>query len=72
MTRVTIEISEAQRKQIKVLAAMNNMTVKDFILDRTIGKESNTETLKSFDDYKNGVGLTKHKNLSDIWKDLNS
>ncbi len=70
-TRVTIEISENQKNQLKVLAALNKMTLKDLIIDRTIGAEPNEETIKSFNDYKNNVGLTKHANFDDLWNDIN-
>lgn len=71
-TRVTIELSENQKKQLKVLAALSNMTIKDLILDRTIGVEPNEETIQAFSDYQNNVGLTKHDNFDDFWKDINS
>jgi len=70
--RVTIELSEDQKKKLKVLAALNNMTVKDLIIDRTIGLEPNEETIRAFSDYQNKVGLKKHDNFDDFWKDLNS
>lgn len=71
MTRVTIEVSENQKKQLKVLAAFYDMTIKDFILDRTIGAVPNDETIKSFNDYKNNIGLTKHQDFDEFWEDLN-
>lgn len=72
MTRITIEVDPDQKMHLKAMAALNKMTIKDFILDRTIGLEPNEETLKSFDDYKKGKGLTKHSNLNDLIDDLNS
>lgn len=33
-------------------------------------KQPNAETLQSFEDAKNGVGLTKHKDIKDFWKDI--
>jgi len=71
MTRISIDISEQQRKKIRVLAAFYDMTIKDFIIDRTIGSTPNEETIKSFDDYKNNVGLTKHNDFDEFWDDLN-
>lgn len=70
--RVTIELSEDQKKKLKVLAALSNMTIKDLIIERTIGSEPNEETIKSFNDYQNKVGLKKHDNFDDFWKDINS
>lgn len=72
MTRITIEIDEEQKRQIKVLAALSNLSLKDFILDRTIGIEPNKETIKSFEDYKNNRNLIKHNNFDELIKDLNS
>lgn len=72
MTRITIEVNEEQKKQIKVLAALSNLSLKDLILDRTIGIEPNEETLRSFDDYKNSRNLTKHNNFDDLIEDLNN
>jgi hypothetical protein len=71
-TRVTIELSESQKKQLKILAALSNMTIKDLILDRTIGLEPNEETIQAFSDYTNNAGLTKHDNFEDFWKGINS
>ncbi len=71
-TRLTIEISDDQKKKLKVLAAFFDMTVKDFILDRTIGHELNEETKKSFNDYQKNIDLTKHENFEDFWNDINS
>lgn len=72
MTRITIEVNNDQRRQMKILAALNNLSLKDFILDRTIGTEPNEETIRSFDDYQNRRDLTIHNNFDDFIKDLNS
>lgn len=68
--RITIEVSEEQKRNIKVLAALSNLNVRELILDRTIGLEPNDETIKSFEDYKNKVGLTKHDNFDEFWNDI--
>ena len=72
MTRITIEVDEEQKKQMKILATLSNLSLKDFILDRTIGIEPNEETIKSFKDYQNNKNLTTHGNFDDLIKDLNS
>ena len=71
-TRLTIELSNGQKKKLKLLATFCDMTVKDLILDRTIGLEPKKETIKSFDDYKNKKNLTKSNNFEDFWKKINS
>lgn len=73
MTRVTIEVTEQQRQQLKVLATINNLSVKDFILQKTIGdsaKKPNKETLKSFSDVKKNKNLTKHANFNAFLKNI--
>jgi hypothetical protein len=73
MTRVTIEVSDQERQQLKVLATINNLSLKDYILQKTIGdseKKPNKETLKSFSDVKKNKNLTKHSNFNKFLKDI--
>ncbi len=37
MNRLTIEIAPEQHRQIKTLATFSGMTIKDFILSKTLG-----------------------------------
>lgn len=71
-TRLTIELSEDQKKKLKILAALCSMTIKDLIITRTIGFEPNEETIKSFDDYRNKADLVKNDNFDDFWNDINN
>jgi hypothetical protein len=41
MNRLTIEIEPEQHRQIKTLATFSGMTIKEFILSRTIGPQRN-------------------------------
>jgi len=43
MNRLTIEIDPEQHRQIKTLATFSGMTIKDFILTKTIGIQRNEE-----------------------------
>jgi hypothetical protein len=72
LARVTIELTEDQKKKLKVLAAICDMTIKDFIIEKTIGHEPNKETLKSFNDYQKNIGLKRHSSFDAFWKDINS
>ena len=72
LVRLTIELSQDQKKKLKILAALCNMTIKDLVIDRTIGLEPSKETIKSFNDYQHNINLTKHNNFNDFWKDINS
>ena len=45
MNRLTIEIDPEQHRQIKTLATFSGMTIKDFILSKTLGtKQHKTPT----------------------------
>lgn len=46
MSRLSIEISKEQHQQIKAIAAMRGMTIKDLILDRVIVQKSNNDQEK--------------------------
>jgi len=73
MTRVTIEVTSQERQQLKVLATINNLSLKDFILHKTIGdsnKKPNKKTLKAFDDVKKNKNLTRHSNFNKFLKDI--
>lgn len=73
MTRVTIEVTDQERQQLKVLATINNLSLKDFILQKTIGdvgSKPNKQTLKAFDDAKKNKNLTKHSNFNKFLKDI--
>jgi uncharacterized protein (DUF1778 family) len=73
MTRVTIEVTDQERQQLKVLATINNLSLKDFILQKTIGdanKKPSKQLLKSFDDVKKNKNLTKHSNFNKFLKDI--
>ena len=37
ITRLTIELSEEQKKKLKILATLSNMTIKDFLLTALLG-----------------------------------
>jgi len=41
MNRLTIEIEPEQHRQIKTLATFSGMTIKEFILSKTIGPQRN-------------------------------
>lgn len=44
MNRLTIEIDPEQHRQIKTLATFSGMTIKDFILNKTLGTKRDATT----------------------------
>jgi uncharacterized protein (DUF1778 family) len=60
MNRLTIEIDPEQHRQIKTLATFSGMTIKDFILSKTIGvqrAESGDATDRLMGSKKNAARL---------------
>lgn len=43
MNRLTIEIEPEQHRQIKTLATFSGMTIKEFILSKTLGTQMNAD-----------------------------
>ena len=55
MSRLSIEITESQHQRIKALAALRGVSLKDFILERTLTNEDNVsdaEEKKALDELR--------------------
>ncbi|MGA0854659.1 MAG: hypothetical protein ACO3RK_07580, partial [Luteolibacter sp.] len=63
MNRLTIEIDPEQHRQIKTLATFSGMTIKDFILSKTLGPKKLTtptdSTARLMGSAKNAARLRK-------------
>lgn len=61
MSRLTIEIDPEQHRKIKTLATFSGMTLKEFILDKTLAPQSPSEdtTEKLLASPKNAARLRK-------------
>jgi uncharacterized protein (DUF1778 family) len=57
MNRLTIEIDPEQHRQIKTLATFSGMTIKDFILSKTIGLQNGDATDRLMGSPKNAARL---------------
>ena len=59
MSRLTIEIDPEQHRKIKTLATFSGMTLKEFILDKTLAPQSSSEdtTAKLLASPKNAARL---------------
>lgn len=45
MSRISIDVTDAQHKQLKALAALQGKTIKEFVLASTLGSEKASEDL---------------------------
>lgn len=78
--RLTINCSAEQKKKIKMLAADNEMTITDFILNLVEEKYTwcpigynhtpNAETIASIEASEKGKGVKSFKTMDDLLKDL--
>jgi len=77
MSRINIEIPDEEHQKLKIISAINSTSIKDFVLEAIsekinsqLLKKPNTETLEAFKETDAGIGITKHNNLEDLFKDL--
>ncbi len=74
-TRLSVEISKNEHKKLKVLADVNGLTLKEFILAVLEPilypkKKPNKATLKAIEDTEKGIGLKTYKNIDEMWETL--
>ena len=73
MTRISIEVSPEEHKNIKVLASLEGKKIKDFVLDKIFGdtdRELKPETILAIQDALNNKNITKHDSVDDMFKSL--
>ena len=81
-TRLVLSCTEEEKRYIKVLAAIENKSISDYLLEKPRQKmpemqcdfpgcrshEPNEETKKVFKDTDAGRNLESHNSLKDFWK----
>lgn len=82
-TRLVLSCTEKEKRYIRVLSALENKTISDYLLEKPRQKmpemqcdfpgcsglhEPNTETEKVFKDTDAGRNLESHASLKDFWK----
>lgn len=71
--RLSIDLNEQQHQAIKAYAALNGMTIKDFVIARVFTEDMkvfNEKTQKVLSDSQAGEGLTRYKDLNDFMADM--
>ncbi len=64
MKRLSIEVSDKKHHQIKAIAAIHGMTIKQYVLSRILPeKMPNQKTLKAIDDVKHKKNLKEYDSL---------
>ena len=78
MSKISIEVSEQEHKQIKALAALNGTSIREFMLasvfdDVDLGKSPGQVTLETLRDLRAGKDVIHYKDvqemMADLWKD---
>lgn len=78
--RLTIDCSSEQKKKIKMLAAMREMSITDFMLELVeekftwcplgLGHIPNAETIASMEASNRGEGIKSFNSMDALFKDL--
>lgn len=71
--RLTIDLSKAEHKRLKMAALLIGTTMKDLVLisvGEFLLKKPNKVTLKAMRQSESGKGLKKFKNAKDFFADL--
>ena len=70
MTRLTIELEDSQKQQIKILAALQNLSIKDFILTRALGNDSSNNLTDKAIKSLNSTLLEEEKGELKSYRDI--
>ena len=71
MSRISIDISEEQHKKIKILAALQHKTIKDFILENIFAPSNNIPnkaTIEAIEDIKNNKNLNMYSSVDELFE----
>lgn len=75
MSRISIEVSDEQHTQIKVMASLRKKTIKDFIIEnifnRPQAREFNQDTLKAIEDISNNKELNTYESAEVLFARFN-
>ncbi len=75
-SRLVIDCSTEVKTRIKMLAALKNMTIKEFVLSAVFGSECskshipNKETIKALRDSEKEIGNTQHASIDEMFSFL--
>ncbi len=75
MSRISIEVSDEQHTQIKVMASLQKKTIKDLIIENIFktpqARELNQATLKAIEDIRNNNELNTYSSVETLFARLN-
>ena len=71
--RLTIDLSKAEHKRLKMAASMMGTTMKSLVMlsvDEFLHRKPNKVTLKAMKQSESGKGLKKFNSLNELFEDL--
>ena len=75
MSRISIDVTSDEHKKLKTLAALNGKSIKEYVLERTLG-ESEEEALRELEQMlderirRTRVGPVSRKSASEIFNEV--
>ena len=76
MSRLSIDVTDAQHKKLKAMAAIRGQSIKDYVLERTLGRaEADNADLQELEKLLNGRiraaqdGRVSRRTASEIFAD---
>ena len=75
MSRISIEVTDEQHTQIKVMASLQKKTIKDLIIENIFNapqaRELNQATLKAIEDIRNDTDLNTYGSAEALFTRFN-
>jgi len=72
MPKLTINVTEEQHMQIKILASLNSTNIKNFILDKVItrNKKPSMRLLEAINESKNKDDMNTYKTIEELFRKI--
>lgn len=70
MSRISIEVSDEQHKKIKIMASLQNKSIRDFVLDNIFSNQKNSfneKTLEAIEDIRKENNLNVYHTVNDLF-----
>ena len=74
MSRISIEVSDDQHAKIKVMASLQNKSIKDFIIENIFQeskKKFNKSTMDAIDEIQNEKNLNIYDSVENLFSKFN-
>lgn len=77
MSRISIDVTDAEHKKLKALAALSGKSIKEFVIERTLGTdEADEEALRELETLLDGriraveAGATSQRTATEVFEEV--